>query len=227
MDAGDALLSWIGDFRWHPATPAEAQARERLLEQNVRDAFAGYTLQSYDPYNSGTGVNAAYLRISDGMLSIRRATFTLEGETVADSIPVPLSETLLARLETEPVSDLIDASGWGDTFLVDDALDTGRLPVAGTVLASDLQSGGLVLLVEDAAGDRRLQVIALNDDGTYPPELPDRPAAPGHHAGPVPHNGRRDQLFLGRTACAGGLCARPRRRMAARMGMDSWRSGNP
>ena len=167
VDAGDALLSWIGDFRWHPATPAEAQARERLLEQNVRDAFAGYTLQSYDPYNSGTGVNAAYLRISDGMLAIRRATFTLEGETVADSIPVPLSETLLARLETEPVSDLIDASGWGDTFLVDDALDTGRLPVAGTVLASDLQSGGLVLLVEDAAGDRRLQVIVMDDDGTY------------------------------------------------------------
>lgn len=165
--AGDALHSWIGDFRWHPATPAEAQARERLLEQNVRDAFAGYTLQSYDPYNSGTGVNAAYLRISDGMLAIRRATFTLEGETVVDSIPVPLSETLLARLETEPVSDLIDASGWGDTFLVDDALDTGRLPVVGTVLASDLQSGGLVLLVEDAAGDRRLQVIVLNDDGTY------------------------------------------------------------
>ena len=167
VDAGDALLSWIGDFRWHPATPAEAQAREKLLEQNVRDAFAGYTLQSYDPYNSGTGVNAAYLRISDGMLAIRRATFTLEGETVADSMPVPLSETLLARLETEPVSDLIDASGWGDTFLVDDALDTGRLPVAGTVLASDLQSGGLVLLVEDDEGNRLLQVIVLNADGTY------------------------------------------------------------
>ena len=167
VDAGDALLSWIGDFRWHPATPAEAQAREKLLEQNVRDAFAGYTLQSYDPYNSGTGVNAAYLRISDGMLAIRRATFTLEGETVADSMPVPLSETLLARLETEPVSDLIDASGWGDTFLTDDALDTGRLPVVGTVLVSDLQSGGLVLLVEDAAGDRRVQVIVMNDNGTY------------------------------------------------------------
>lgn len=167
VDAGDALLSWIGDFRWHPATPAEAQARERLLEQNVRGAFAGYTLQSYDPYNSGTMADAAYLRISDGMLSIRRATFTLSDETVVDSIPVPLSDTLLARLETEPVSDLIDASGWGDTFLTDDALDTGRLPVAGTVLASDLQSGGLVLLVEDAAGDRRVQVIVLNDDGTY------------------------------------------------------------
>ena len=167
VDAGDALLSWIGDFRWHPATPAEAQAREKLLEQNVQDAFAGYTLQSYDPYNSGTGVNAAYLRISDGMLAIRRATFTLEGETVADSMPVPLSETLLARLETEPVSDLIDASGWGDTFLTDDALDTGRLPVVGTVLVSDLQSGGLVLLVEDAAGDRRVQVIVMNDNGTY------------------------------------------------------------
>lgn len=167
VDAGDALLSWIGDFRWHPATPAEAQARERLLEQNVRDAFAGYTLQSYDPYNSGTGVNAAYLRISDGMLSIRRATFTLSDETVVDSIPVPLSDTLLARLETEPVSDLIDASGWGDTFLTDDALDTGRLPVVGTVLVSDLQSGGLVLLVEDAAGDRRVQVIVMNDNGTY------------------------------------------------------------
>ena len=41
VDAGDALLSWIGDFRWHPATPAEAQAREWLLEPNVRDAFAG------------------------------------------------------------------------------------------------------------------------------------------------------------------------------------------
>ena len=167
VDAGDALLSWIGDFKWHPATPAEAQAREKLLEQNVQDAFAGYTLQSYDPYNSGTGVNAAYLRISDGMLAIRRATFTLEGETVADSMPVPLSETLLARLETEPVSDLIDASGWGDTFLTDDALDTGRLPVVGTVLVSDLQSGGLVLLVEDAAGDRRVQVIVMNDNGTY------------------------------------------------------------
>ena len=167
VDAGDALLSWIGDFKWHPTTPAEAQAREKLLEQNVQDAFAGYTLQSYDPYNSGTRVTAAYLRISDGMLAIRRATFTLEGETVADSMPVPLSETLLARLETEPVSDLIDASGWGDTFLTDDALDTGRLPVVGTVLASDLQSGGLVLLVEDAAGERRVQVIVLNDDGTY------------------------------------------------------------
>ena len=144
VDAGDALLSWIGDFRWHPATPADAQARERLLEQNVRDAFAGYTLQSYDPYNFGTGVNAAYLRISDGMLAIRRATFTLEGETVVDSIPVPLSETLLARLETEPVSDLIDASGWGDTFLVDDALDTGRLPVAGTVLTKNYEEGDVI-----------------------------------------------------------------------------------
>lgn len=167
VDAGDALHSWIGDFRWHPATPAEAQARERLLEQNVRGAFAGYTLQSYDPYNSGTRVNASYLHISDGMLSIRRATFTLSDETVVDSIPVPLSDTLLARLETEPVSDLIDASGWGDTFLTDDALDTGRLPVVGTVLVSDLQSGGLVLLVEDAAGDRRVQVIVMNDNGTY------------------------------------------------------------
>lgn len=167
VDAGDALLDWIWDFGWHPTTPAEAQARERLLERNVRDAFAGYTLQSYDPYNSGTWVNAAYLRISDGMLVIRRATFTLEGETVADSIPVPLSETLLARLETESVSDLIDASGWGDTFLTDDALDTSRLPVAGTVLVSDLQSGGLVLLVEDSAGDRRLQVIVMDADGTY------------------------------------------------------------
>lgn len=27
--AGDALHSWIGDFRWHPATPAEAQAKVR------------------------------------------------------------------------------------------------------------------------------------------------------------------------------------------------------
>lgn len=167
VDAGDALRSWIGDFGWHPATPAEAQARERLLEPNVRDAFAGYTLQSYDPYNSGTRVNAAYLRISDGMLAIRRVTFSLEGETVVDTMPVPLSKTLLARLETEPVSDLIDASGGGDTFLADDALDTGRLPVAGTVLASDLQSGGLVLLVEDDEGDRLLQVIVLNADGTY------------------------------------------------------------
>ena len=167
VDAGDALLDWIWDFGWHPTTPAEAQARERLLERNVRDAFAGYTLQSYDPYNSGTWINAAYLRISDGMLAIRRATFTLDGETVVDSMPVPLSETLLARLETEPVSDLIDASGWGDTFLTDDALDTSRLPVAGTVLVSDLQSGGLVLLVEDSAGDRRLQVIVMDADGTY------------------------------------------------------------
>ena len=95
------------------------------------------------------------------MLAIRRATFTLEGETVADSMPVPLSETLLARLETEPVSDLIDASVGGDTFLTDDALDTGRRPAVGTVLVSDLQSGGLVLLVEDAAGDRRVQVLSL------------------------------------------------------------------
>ena len=41
VDAGDALLSWIGDFRWHPATPAEAREILGLpLKSGIRPEFA-------------------------------------------------------------------------------------------------------------------------------------------------------------------------------------------
>ena len=116
VDAGDALLSWIGDFRWHPATPAEAQARERLLEQNVRDAFAGYTLQSYDPYNFGTGVNAAYLRISDGMLSIPPRHVHAGGRNRSGFHPRAAVGNAAGPAGDGAGLDLIDASGWAILF---------------------------------------------------------------------------------------------------------------
>lgn len=124
-------------------------------------------------------------------------------------------------LETEPVSDLIDASGGGDTFLADDALDTARLPVAGTVLASDLQSGGLVLLVEDDEGDRLLQVIVLNADGTYRQSCLTAPLPPNttldlFHATDGEINFSWDEQHA-----QAGYVLDTDGRMAARVGMDS------
>lgn len=169
VDAGDQLYSWIWNFADHPATPEEAQALGAILENSIQDQFPGYTMQSYTSFNGGTEAQASYYSLTDGILRVKRVAFGEGGviRSQVDAMPAPLSATLLKRLETEPIDQLIDTSGGGDTFLTDDALDTGRIPIEGKVIRSDLQRDSLVLLVEDGDSGRRLQVVAMASDGSY------------------------------------------------------------
>ncbi|MCI5955972.1 MAG: SH3 domain-containing protein [Clostridiales bacterium] len=169
VDMGGWMSDWSGYSSAHPATPQEARELAAIFEENVRDLFPGYTMQYYASFNGGTLATASYYRLTDGLLNVKRVDFRQGGviDSQADTMSVPLSGALLARMKTEPADSLIDTSGTGSIFLVENALDTHRLPVSGRVIQSDLQSGGLVLLVEDSAENRRVQVFSMKPDGSY------------------------------------------------------------
>jgi len=151
-----------------PLTLADARKLEAVTQATAETLFPGWTLQSYQAYNMGRDPDVGYYRIEDGLLAIRRVSLSSEAGGVTrqtDTVSIPLSEALLARLQTEDVSELLDASGCGDTFLTDAAFDTAQIPITDTVLQSDLQSGGLLLLTEDANGVRRLHWVTPDGDG--------------------------------------------------------------
>lgn len=163
----DGVLAW---FSYLPDTLAQAQGMEAITQASVQSLFPGWTLADYDAYNMGHGADVSYYRIDGNGLTIRRETFTSAAGGVAsrmDTMPVPLSDELLNRLQSEPFDTLIDTSGWGETFLVDNALDESAMPITGTVLQSDLQSHGLLLLTEMDNGERFLVWITSKADGGY------------------------------------------------------------
>lgn len=150
-----------------PLTLEEAMARAVITEQNVRDMFPGYTLRGYTGYNDGRMADAVYTRIDgSGMLYIRRVFLEPGMEPqMRDCIPVPLSESLLARLEKEPFDDLI--SCWHDhAFRTQDAFDREALSLPANAVIRDnvVQERSIIALCE-VDGARYLYIWEAAPDG--------------------------------------------------------------
>lgn len=151
------LPGGVTDWPWEaddlPLTPDRARELAAITEPRVAGLYPGYTLRVFYSYNTGTEAYASYTRREDGLLHIRRVSFKASGEPrVMDCMPVPLSEALLTRLETEPFDTLIGADGQGEAFLTADPLDSSRITVEGRILSSDIQRDALVLLTETENG---------------------------------------------------------------------------
>ena len=164
----DDLVTWIGDFDDLPGTPGTAQELVAITEASVADLFPGYTLRSHSSYYSGYDTDASYSKVENGCLYIKRVGFTAGEDDmyVMDTIPVPLSEALLKRLETEPFSELISTHGGSDLFLVEDALDLDRVPVPGLIVESDAQENALILLTRLDEITSQIHIVTLKD-GIY------------------------------------------------------------
>ena len=182
------LRSWFVFAYDLPYTPEQAQALTAISKTAVAELYPGYTLSSYASYNGGAEAEAAYMKVEDGVLHVRRERL-IAGEDAncgIDCMPVPLSAELLARLETEPADTLLDVSGSGTLFLTDAGLDTRRIPVKDKVLDSDLQADTLILLTEDRNSYRRLTLVSMQGstyrlESTLP--LPEDASLDIFHAG--------------------------------------------
>lgn len=134
-----------------PLSPEDALARAAITAPNVRDLFPGYTLR--DHYLSGRGdeADAVYTRIHDGVLLIKRVKLRAGLDPVVTGcMPVVLSESLLARLESEPFDDLIWCWLGGDTFRIQDAFSREEypLPEGAVILQNRIETHSLVVLAE-------------------------------------------------------------------------------
>ena len=163
-----AVIPLDGDLRgWFafgdvlPYTPEAARQLAGISESAMANLYPGYTLGSYESYNGGSEAEAAYMKVEDGVLYVRRVLVQAGKGAVRedDCIPVPLSTELLARLATDPADTLLNISGYSSLFQTEAGLDVTRIPVEGRVLESDLQTGALILLTEDDAGVRRLTLV--------------------------------------------------------------------
>lgn len=138
---------WAGEL---PVSPEEALARAAISEQNAAEMFPGYTLRGYTAYD-GKMADAVYSRISNGVLLIKRVGLAAGSDPrVTDCLPVPLSESLLTRLETEPFDDLISCWTGGDTFRTQDAFshEAFPLPEGAVIKQNRIEKDSLVVLAE-------------------------------------------------------------------------------
>ncbi len=170
------------------ASAREAEAMAAITREAVEGAFPGYTLRGYQTYNGGREASVCYSRVEDGLLYVKRATFTTGNQRVqvTDCMPVPLSHTLLNQLASGEWDGKLSLTGDVSLFLVDGALDTAAIPVDGRIIDSDLQQHALLLLVEDAAGVRRLCIVTKGADGydiAATPALPEGAYLDILHAG--------------------------------------------
>lgn len=162
----------VTDWPWSaddlPLTPETALALAAISEQNARGMFPGYTMRGYSAFNDGFMADASYSRIDEnGVLHIRRAVLAAGQEPqVIDGIPVPLSEALLARLETEPFDDLISCWANDETFRTQDAFsrEALSLPDDAILLDTVVHEKSMIALVEES-GLRRLYVWEADEDG--------------------------------------------------------------
>lgn len=162
------VTSWPWSVSDLPLTPDTALALAAITEQNVAEMFPGYTLRDYAAYNDGFMAEAAYSRIDpNGVLYIRRAFFEAGMEPqYADALPTPLSDDLLARLETEPFDSLVSCWITGDTFLTQDAFcrEALVLPAGAVILDNVVQEHSVVALCE-VEGVRYLYVWEKEGQG--------------------------------------------------------------
>lgn len=166
---GENSNSLVMDFEDLPFTPAQGQALSAITEYSVRDYFPGYTLRNYYTYNMNTGSNACYSRIENGMLYVKRASFSVESNIpyVIDCMPVPLSEMLLQKLETVPFDQLLNITGCTDLFLTEETFDANQIPVMGRIIDSTVMRNALILLVEDDLGIRKLHIVNADESGYH------------------------------------------------------------
>ena len=147
---GDEMEVCLSDFDSLPKTPEEMRVRAGIGKAQAQAAMPGWTLGYYEMFNSGTEAWAAFYRIEDGRLTLCRLTLAsgkdVTGKT--ESLSVPLSEGFLRRMETEDMKTLLDASGYGSTFLTQDAWDREAIPIQGRIIENDLQRNGLLVLTE-------------------------------------------------------------------------------
>lgn len=151
-----------------PPTLEEARKMEAITRVTAETLFPGWTLRYYGEYNMAHGASAGYYRIDNGMLTIRRVELDSKAAGIkiqTDTMSVPLSDALLLRLQTEDMNTLVYIDGETTTFYTDAAFDRDRIPVTDTILQSELQSHGLLLLTEDADGVRRIRLVEQAGDG--------------------------------------------------------------
>ena len=142
---------------------------EKIVSQEEAAAyFPGYTLRHYwtwgePPFESG----ASYTRVENGVLYVRSAVFVIgKPADVVDSMPVPLSQQVLSRLESEPFENVLPTQASLTNFSMRSTFDTQKIPVTDTVLDSHLQSEALLLLTENANGERCLRIVT-EKNGAY------------------------------------------------------------
>lgn len=164
----DPWFNDLADFDHLPKTYDAACDMAAIAESAVQNAYPGWTMVAYESFNYATSAFAGYYKIDDGVLTIRHDSLHA-GTGVAysaDTMPVPLSDALMKRFQTEDVSTLIDAYGYDSTFLTEDVFDTQAIPIGGKIVETDLQRHGLVVLSEDDTGVRHLHWVE-QADGAY------------------------------------------------------------
>ena len=190
----DDLVTWIGDFDKLPSTPETFREVLAITETNIAHLFPGYTLRSHRLYNFGYDAEAIYSKIEGGCLYTKRVVFSAGNDdmNVTDAIPVPLSATLLKRLETEPLNELISTHGNSDLFLVEDAIDLNRVPVPGVIVELDAQENALILVTMLDENTSQIHIVTLVD-GVYSVDS-SRPFSSRVYMD-IPHRGE-DEIFL-------------------------------
>lgn len=164
-DGYSTVFLGVGDI---PPTPEDAWRTAKLMRHNIENLFPGYTLRSYSVYNAYTEASASYTRVEDGLLHVRRIVYPKDSVVeVSDCIPIPLSESLLSRLEREPFDELLCVSGDDTLFRIEDGLDTSCIPVTGRIVDSDLKDDSLILLAQEENGNKRLYAVRMAEDGAY------------------------------------------------------------
>jgi len=158
------------EFPWDaedlPLTIRRAQELAVMTETMVADLCPGYTLRSYSSYDTGTAADAAYSRVKDGLLFIRRVGLTAGYEPrVVDCTPVPLSARLIARLATEPFDTLISCMQGDRTFCTQDAFDriSLTLPEEAVIHDNQVQEKSVIALTE-LDGVRYLNIWEIDED---------------------------------------------------------------
>lgn len=157
------------EFDELPKTPEEMEKRTRVSREAAQQAFPDWMLARYELINFGKEAEAFYIRVEEKQLYIRRAVFYSDSGRAAeivDLIPVPITEAFAERLKTEAPDTLVDPAGYGDTFLVPDAVDRSRVRFSGTFLQNMVGSHGIIALTEKD-GKHHLEIAEPDERGRW------------------------------------------------------------
>ena len=159
-ESPDKMYSFLFDFDIHPMTPAAGKQIAALLPSAIREDFPGYMLASHRLYDSnGPRASATFARVAnDGqgpVLQVIQAAYS--GEQGLEKTDALMDIPISARLASMPADALWNH--YYDIFREPDALDETRISIDGKVVDLDPQQEQLIILTEDAKGDRRLTVV--------------------------------------------------------------------
>ena len=137
-------------------------AEEALTWEMIEGWMPGWTL-GYEEEGW-----AAFYRIESGYLTVCRVGLDSRRGIVerSETPAVPLSERLLERLEGEDISTLLDLSGYGSTFLTQDAWDQKLISIPGRIVYNDLQAHALIAMAE-RDGEKYIAVAEKGESGVW------------------------------------------------------------